>query len=261
MTISRSFDHPATTVGKAVVTAGLGMALLFVGTTGHFGPLVSTTAAATPSVPTMPRIAHASRSAVRASLPVAVPVDLPWELEGRAEAQSMADAVAVQIEAQRVATEQAAAAAAQVAAEQAAVEQAAVEQAAAQVAAAQATRARGTAATVKTSAKSSPTTVAAPAPAPASVRDFASSLVGGGEQFACLDQLFQKESGWDAAATNRSSGAFGIPQALPGSKMASAGADWATNPNTQVLWGVGYVNGRYGSACAAWAAWQAKGWY
>ncbi|WP_407345200.1 lytic transglycosylase domain-containing protein [Pengzhenrongella phosphoraccumulans] len=253
MTISRSFDHPAITVGKAVVTAGLGMALMLVGTTGVFADTpASTTTAAAQSVPTVPRVARASRSAVRASLPVSVPVDVPFELQGRAEAQSMADAVAAQIEAQRVATEQAAAAAAA---------QVAAEQAAAQVAAAQAAQVKAAAATVKTSAKSSPTPVARPAPAPASVRDFASSLVGGGEQFACLDQLFQKESGWDAAATNRSSGAFGIPQALPGSKMASAGADWATNPNTQVIWGVGYVSGRYGSACAAWAAWQAKGWY
>jgi hypothetical protein len=259
MTISRSFDRPAVTIGKLAVTAGLGMALMFVGTTGAFSDSpASTTAPAAQLAPTVPRIVHASRSAVRAPLPVSVPVDLPWELQGRVEAQSMADAVAAQIEAQRVAAEQAAAATAQAAAEQAAA-QALADQAAAKAAAAKA----AAAATAKATARPAPTTIvpSSPAPASGSVKDFASSLVGGGEQFACLDRLFQKESGWNAAASNRSSGAFGIPQALPGSKMASAGADWATNPNTQVVWGVGYVNGRYGSACAAWAAWQAKGWY
>ena len=234
------------------------MALMFVGTTGAFSDSpASTTASAATVAPAEPRIVRASRSAVRSPLPVSVPVDLPWELPGRVEAQSMADAVAAQIEAQRVAAEQAAAAAA------AAAAQVAAEQAVAQVAADQAAAMKAAAATAKAAARTAPTAVlpSSPAPASGSVKDFASSLVGGGEQFACLDRLFQKESGWNAAASNRSSGAFGIPQALPGSKMASAGADWATNPNTQVLWGVGYVNGRYGSACAAWAAWQAKGWY
>jgi hypothetical protein len=80
-------------------------------------------------------------------------------------------------------------------------------------------------------------------------------------QFSCLVQLWEKESGWNHLARNRSSGAHGIPQALPGSKMSSAGPNWATNPETQIKWGLGYVKGRYGSPCGAWNAFLSKGWY
>jgi hypothetical protein len=80
-------------------------------------------------------------------------------------------------------------------------------------------------------------------------------------QFGCLDALWQRESGWNPQAHNSSSGAFGIPQALPGSKMASAGADWRTNPGTQIRWGLGYIASRYGTPCAAWSHSQATGWY
>ena len=80
-------------------------------------------------------------------------------------------------------------------------------------------------------------------------------------QYNCLNQLWIKESGWRWNAGNPTSGAYGIPQALPGSKMATAGADWRTNPVTQVKWGLGYVSGRYGTACAAWAHWRNHGWY
>jgi hypothetical protein len=83
----------------------------------------------------------------------------------------------------------------------------------------------------------------------------------GADQFSCLDSLWERESGWDAGATNPSSGAYGIPQALPGSKMAGAGADWRTNPVTQVEWGLGYIDGRYGSPCAAWSSLRSRGWY
>lgn len=74
-----------------------------------------------------------------------------------------------------------------------------------------------------------------------------------GSQTTCLDELWTEESGFRADALNQQSGAFGIPQALPASKMASAGADWQTNPATQIRWGLGYVAGRYGTPCAAWA--------
>jgi peptidoglycan DL-endopeptidase CwlO len=79
-----------------------------------------------------------------------------------------------------------------------------------------------------------------------------SGMDGPGQQ-ACLDELWTEESGFSATALNASSGAFGIPQALPASKMASAGADWQTNPATQIKWGLGYIKGRYGSPCSAWA--------
>lgn len=81
-----------------------------------------------------------------------------------------------------------------------------------------------------------------------------------GEQFYCLYQLFQKESGWSTTAAN-SSGAYGIPQALPGSKMASVGSDWRSNPATQITWGMDYIAGRYGTPCGAWSTSQARGWY
>ena len=83
----------------------------------------------------------------------------------------------------------------------------------------------------------------------------------GSDQFGCLVSLWNRESGWNYQAYNRSSGAFGIPQALPGSKMGSAGADWQTNAATQVNWGLGYIAGRYGSPCGAWGHSQSTGWY
>ena len=80
-------------------------------------------------------------------------------------------------------------------------------------------------------------------------------------QFQCLVKLWQKESNWTYTARNRSSGAYGIPQSLPGSKMASAGADWQTNPATQIRWGLGYIAARYGTPCSAWGHSQRVNWY
>lgn len=80
-------------------------------------------------------------------------------------------------------------------------------------------------------------------------------------EWGCLEKLWQKESGWNERAMNRYSGAYGIPQSLPGAKMASAGADWQTNPATQIKWGLDYIKGRYGSPCNAWAHSQRVGWY
>ena len=80
-------------------------------------------------------------------------------------------------------------------------------------------------------------------------------------QFGCLDSLWTKESGWNSHATNGSSGAYGIPQSLPGSKMASAGSDWQTNPATQIKWGLQYIKDVYGSPCSAWSHSQAVNWY
>jgi hypothetical protein len=81
------------------------------------------------------------------------------------------------------------------------------------------------------------------------------------DQFGCLDSLYTRESNWNVYADNPSSSAYGIPQALPGSKMASAGPDWATNPVTQIRWGLGYIEDRYGSPCGAWGHSQSYGWY
>ena len=81
------------------------------------------------------------------------------------------------------------------------------------------------------------------------------------DQFGCLDSLWTRESNWNVHADNPSSSAYGIPQSLPGSKMASAGADWATNPVTQIRWGLGYIQDRYGSPCGAWGHSESHGWY
>ena len=81
-----------------------------------------------------------------------------------------------------------------------------------------------------------------------------------GEQWNCLQSLWYKESGWSINSGSPSS-AFGIPQALPGTKMASAGSDWRTNASTQIRWGLGYISGRYVTPCAAWAHSQSHNWY
>ncbi|HEU0256263.1 MAG TPA: lytic transglycosylase domain-containing protein [Microbacteriaceae bacterium] len=105
---------------------------------------------------------------------------------------------------------------------------------------------------------------AAGTPSPGSAQAYARQLLqsqGMGEgQFACLVALWNRESHWNTYAYNAGSGAYGIPQALPGSKMASVGADWKTNFKTQITWGLQYIS-RYGSPCGAWRHSQATGWY
>jgi hypothetical protein len=79
-------------------------------------------------------------------------------------------------------------------------------------------------------------------------------------QFSCLNSLWNRESGWNVHAANPS-GAYGIPQALPGSKMSTKGGDWRDNPATQIAWGLSYVKSSYDSPCSAWSTFQSKGWY
>jgi len=90
---------------------------------------------------------------------------------------------------------------------------------------------------------------------PAGAKAYARSAIGrygwGADQYGCLVTLWNIESGWRANAYNRSSGAYGIPQALPANKMASAGSDWLTNQNTQIEWGLGYIRARYSTPCGA----------
>lgn len=101
-----------------------------------------------------------------------------------------------------------------------------------------------------------------PAGAKATAAQLASSQYGwGSAQFQCLDSLWTKESGWDYQAVNANGGATGIPQALPGSKMATIAADWRTNATTQVRWGLQYISSAYGTPCAAWAHSQANNFY
>lgn len=160
--------------------------------------------------------------------------------------------------AERIAKEKAAAAkaSAKAAAEKKAAEAAAAEKAAAEEAAAEQARAE------ENSAPSRPSAPTDPSGAQAIARDMMASKYGWGEgQFGCLVSLWDRESGWNVNAYNASSGATGIPQALPGSKMASAGSDWATNPATQIAWGLGYIADRYGDPCSAWDHSESAGWY
>jgi hypothetical protein len=120
-------------------------------------------------------------------------------------------------------------------------------------------------------AGSSSGTVPYNGPIPSSCKDFVGNRATGCalmlaagfgiDQFPCLNNIFNKESGWNAHAENKSSGAYGIPQALPGSKMGSVASDWKTNPATQIKWGIGYIKGRYNSPCGAWQHWQDAGSY
>ncbi|MEO6200639.1 MAG: hypothetical protein ABIX44_05690 [Cryobacterium sp.] len=114
----------------------------------------------------------------------------------------------------------------------------------------------------KPAAPSRPAAPSNPSAAQAIARQLMASRHGWGDvEFGCLVPLWNRESGWNVNAYNASSGATGIPQALPGNKMASAGADWQTNPATQIAWGLDYIAGRYGTPCAAWDHSESVGWY
>ncbi|HEX7490151.1 MAG TPA: transglycosylase SLT domain-containing protein [Candidatus Limnocylindrales bacterium] len=111
-----------------------------------------------------------------------------------------------------------------------------------------------------------PTPKPTPTPTPAPYRDtvtnakaYAKSRLGAA-QYNCFNAVIMKESKWNPYA-GTPSGPYGIPQAYPGSKMASFGSNWRTSPLTQVKWGIWYVNKQYGSACGAWSFWQSHGWY
>jgi transglycosylase-like protein with SLT domain len=94
----------------------------------------------------------------------------------------------------------------------------------------------------------------------AQIQAMARQMVAG-SQWQCFSNIVNHESSWNYRAVNASSGAYGLFQALPGSKMSSVGADWQTNPATQIKWGLNYMNSRYGSPCQAWSFWQANHWY
>lgn len=145
----------------------------------------------------------------------------------------------------------------------AAAEQAAA-QAAAEAAAAAAAQAQAEAEAAAAAARAAELAAAANTPegAQAVAAEMAAAQYGwGADQFSCLQSLWTKESGWNYQAYNANGGATGIPQALPGNKMASAGADWQTNAVTQIAWGLGYISSVYGTPCSAWGHSQATDWY
>ena len=207
--------------------------------------LTVTAQAATPRTETDSGVAYTDLTALKGYQLSAHQLAV-WTAEQERIAAEQAAAAAA-AEAARVAAEQAAAEAARVAAEKAAADKAAAE-AARKAAAARASR----------------SVASRPAVAAGSAREIGQQLAAArgwtGEQWGCLDMLWSRESGWRTNAGN-ASGAYGIPQALPGSKMASAGADWRDSAATQVTWGLGYIGGRHGSPCGAWQHFQARHWY
>jgi hypothetical protein len=153
--------------------------------------------------------------------------------------------LAEQVAAQQAAARRLAAARAAAAARQrAAQEKAAQEQ--------QAQQAQATAAAAPSGPSGSPQQIA---------EGMLASYGWSSSQFSCLNSLWNVESGWSVTASNPSSGAYGIPQALPGSKMASAGPDWQTDAATQIRWGLNYIKAQYGSPCGAWGHEESDGWY
>ncbi|MFD7459102.1 MULTISPECIES: transglycosylase SLT domain-containing protein [unclassified Streptomyces] len=102
---------------------------------------------------------------------------------------------------------------------------------------------------------------AATTASPSEAKAIAKQLIPNAAQFNAFSKIVEHESGWDVDATNPSSGAYGLVQALPGNKMAAAGSDWQTNAKTQIKWGLDYMKSRYGSPAGAWSFWQANGWY
>jgi len=116
------------------------------------------------------------------------------------------------------------------------------------------------------SSSSGATEVSAPAPDPGTAQSIAYNMLPSfgfsqSSQWGCLLNIWERESGWNYQAENPYSGAYGIPQALPGDKMASAGADWQTDPTTQIKWGLGYIQSIYGTPCGAWNFELANGYY
>ena len=170
--------------------------------------------------------------------------------ESAAANAAVAKAAAQKAAAQKAAAAKAAAAkaaAAKAAAAKAAAQQAAQQQATQQQAAQQTTAQPAT---------------SAPSGSPQQIAEQMLSQFGwSSSQFSCLQPLWALESGWNIYASNPGSGAYGIPQALPGSKMASAGPDWQGDAATQIRWGLSYIQGTYGSPCAAWSHEEADGWY
>ena len=214
--------------------------------------------------PRTPKIALIAAGSALALAGIAAGTAATWPGDAPAASARLADAASVATSrniAASAATDQVMAASVhQLKVSGAAARQAAQRQAIAHARARNAARA---AAARKQQAPARP--AAQPVTASGSPQQIAEGMLGSygwsASQFSCLQPLWNAESGWNASASNPSSGAYGIPQALPGSKMASAGPDWQTSAATQIRWGLGYIRSVYGSPCAAWSHEQADGWY
>jgi hypothetical protein len=154
------------------------------------------------------------------------------------------------------------AAAAKAAARRAAAAKAAAAKAAARKAAEQAAARQAAAKAAQQAQSAQQAAVTAPSGSPEQIAERMLGQFGWSSgQFSCLQPLWEHESGWNVTAENPTSDAYGIPQALPGSQMSSAGADWQTDAATQIRWGLTYIHDRYGSPCGAWSHEQEANWY
>ncbi|MFC8039633.1 hypothetical protein ACFUOZ_09790 [Paenarthrobacter sp. NPDC057355] len=242
-------------VVAGVIAAALGVASL------------GTAANAALNLPEASRVAEARTAAEASNNKAAEEAAAKKAADEKAAAAKVAadKAAAEKAAADKAAADKAAAdqaAAAQAAAEKAAADQAAAaEKAAADAAAKQAADAAAAAAAEAAAAAAAPKAVDDPAAAKA----YAASILGNygwsAAEMTALNTLWEKESNWRTTATNASSGAYGIVQSLPAGKMASAGADWQTNYQTQIKWGLNYIKERYGSPSAALAFHLANNWY
>jgi flagellar biosynthesis GTPase FlhF len=200
-------------------------------------------------------------TAADATLLADIPVGEQAQVQGstlvqQADAQAIAADTAAKKEAEEAARKQAAkdAAAKKEAAEKEAAEKAAEEKAAKEREAAEEEAAS------RAATRDSSSFTVQSAYTVAEVQAMAAQMVAS-DQYQCFSNIVDHESSWNYQAQNASSGAYGLVQALPGSKMSSAGADWQTNPATQIEWGLNYMEDRYGSPCGAWSFWQANNWY
>ncbi|MGW0992658.1 aggregation-promoting factor C-terminal-like domain-containing protein [Streptomyces sp. NPDC002520] len=178
------------------------------------------------------------------------------------QAQVQTASLTQQADAQAIAADATAKKDAEAAARKAAAETAVAKKAAAEEAAAKAAkeRAEAKAAASRDTVRSSSSFPTQSSYSVAQIQAMARQMVASG-QFQCFSNIVDHESSWNYRAVNASSGAYGLFQALPGSKMSSVGADWQTNPATQIKWGLNYMDSRYGSPCEAWSFWQANHWY
>ncbi|MEU6771176.1 transglycosylase SLT domain-containing protein [Streptomyces sp. NPDC046759] len=193
--------------------------------------------------------------------PTAADTTLLADIPAGQQAQVQSASLTQQADAQAIAADASAKKDAEEAARKAAAESAIAKKAAAEKAAKDAkARIEAKAAASRDSARDSSSFPVQSSYTVAQIQAMARQMVAG-DQFQCFSNIVDHESSWNYHATNASSGAYGLFQALPAGKYASAGADWQTNPATQIKWGLNYMNSRYGSPCQAWSFWAANHWY